>query len=346
MNILIDINHPAHVHLFKNLTLQLKSKGYNIILTASNKDMTYNLLNSLNINYIKFGKLGKSTIEKALRLLLMDLKMIIIGLTKKISIFIGMGSIRAAHASFMLGRTSILLEDTENSTEQINLYKHFTSFILTPQCFNYNINKKQIRYPGYHELAYLHPNRFTPDISVLKLLNVSKGEKYVIMRFVSWKATHDKGHKGFSDEMKINAVNEFSKYAKVFITSEKKLDGELEKYRINIPTEKIHDAIYFSSLLFGESATMASEAAVLGVPAIYLDFIGRGYTDEQEKKYGLVFNFKNSIDEQEKAIIKGIELLADPNTKEIWAEKRERMLKDKIDVTQFIVDFIENLKKN
>jgi len=32
----------------------------------------------------------------------------------------------------------------------------------------------------------------------------------------------------------------------------------------------------------GESATMASEAAVLGVPAVYAAETGRSYTDEQE----------------------------------------------------------------
>jgi predicted glycosyltransferase len=344
MNILVDINHPAHFHLFKFFILDMKEKGHNVFITGSDKDITYELLTKFNLNFFKYGKLGKTFLEKAWRLLIMDLKMIYFGKKNKIDLFFGMGSIRAAHSSFILSKKSFIFEDTENF-EQINLYKYFSSYIFTPNCFKKYINKKQIRYPGYHELAYLHPNRFTPDISVLNLLNVAEEEKYVIMRFVSWDATHDNGQKGFTDEMKLKAVKEFSKYAKVFITSEKQLNGELDKFRIKIPPEKIHDAINYCSLLFGESATMASEAAVLGVPAIYLDYIGRGYTDEQEKKYGLVFNFKNSIEEQEKAIIKGIELLSDPNTKSIWAEKRKKMLEEKIDVTEYIVNLIENFQK-
>ena len=55
------------------------------------------------------------------------------------------------------------------------------------------------------------------------------------------------------------------------------------------------DAIASASLLYGESATMASEAAVLGVPAIYLDNTGRCYTREEEEKYGLVFNFTEGV---------------------------------------------------
>ncbi len=112
---------------------------------------------------------------------------------------------------------------------------------------------------------------------------------------------------------------------------------ELEKYKIEIPPELIHHAIYYASLLFGESATMASEAAVLGTPTIYIDNTGRGYSEEQENKYGLVFNFTVSEIDQEKAINKGIELLKNMIFKEEFQQRRKKMLKDKIDVTAFMV---------
>ena len=94
-------------------------------------------------------------------------------------------------------------------------------------------------------------------------------------------------------------------------------------------------------LTIGESATMASESALLGTPAIYMDEIGRGYTDEEEK-YGLVFNFKDPARDQERAIAKGTELLADPGTKETMRKNRRIFLQNKIDPTAFMVWFIEN----
>ena len=45
-------------------------------------------------------------------------------------------------------------------------------------------------------------------------LGVTKDEKYVIIRFVAWNASHDLGHKGISIENKINAVKEFSSMLK------------------------------------------------------------------------------------------------------------------------------------
>ena len=82
------------------------------------------------------------------------------------------------------------------------------------------------------ELAYLHPNYFKPDKEILSILGVNEGEKYVIVRFVSWAAAHDFGHLGISFENKKKAVIEMSKFAKVFISSEKELPEDLKPYQI------------------------------------------------------------------------------------------------------------------
>jgi len=176
----------------------------------------------------------------------------------------------------------------------------------------------------------------------LQLLGVDEGEKYVIMRFVSWNASHDVGHSGLSLEIKHKAVKEFSKYAKVFISSEGELPVDLKQYQIKIPPERMHDALAFTSLLYGESATMASECACLGVPAIFHDNVGRGYADEEEKKYCLVFNYTESFEDQEKSIQKGIELLQVQNLKQEFQKNHQKMLSEKIDVTAFMVWLIEN----
>ncbi len=138
----------------------------------------------------------------------------------------------AAISAFLLGKPHISLEDTFNF-EQIRIYKPFTQVILTSDYEHPLKTDIVIRYSGYHELAYLHPFRFTPDKSVLQELGgVLENEKYIIIRFVSWDATHDFGQKGISRENKIKTVKEFSRYAKVFISSEKELPKELKKIPI------------------------------------------------------------------------------------------------------------------
>ena len=341
MRILIDIGHPAHVHYFKHFAWEMQKKGHTIFFTCREKEFEKYLLNYYGFEFKSFGKKYKSLTGKILGLIKFDIKEFFTGLKFKPDIFLSAGSIYAAHASWLLGKTHITLEDTFNF-EQIKLYLPFTDVVLTGDYEHPLKSRKVIQYAGYQELAYLHPKIFQPDKNILKELGVSENEKYVILRFVAWNASHDIGLKGISVENKIKAVKEFEMFLKVFISSEITLPKELEKYKIPISPHKMHEAIAYASLLFSESSTMASEAAVLGVPSIFIDKKGRYYTKEEQYKYNLVFNFSETLDEQLQAINQGIDLIKNNNVNEIWQLKRQKMLADKIDVTAFLVWFVEN----
>ena len=221
----------------------------------------------------------------------------------------------------MLRRKHFALADTESSGIYDSIFTKFVSCFLTAKSFKRNLRPDQIRFDGNIELFYLHPKRFQPSEHIKDVLGIGEDTPYMIMRFVSWDAYHDKGLTGFSDENKIKAVREFSKYARVFISAEKHLPKDLESYRIKIKPEHMHDVLAHASLFFGESATMASESAVLGTPAIFLNQNWFGSTDE-EADYGLLFKYKSYKVDQEMAIKKAAELLANPKTKKI-TEKRE-----------------------
>ncbi|MFW6012402.1 MAG: hypothetical protein ACOC92_01690, partial [bacterium] len=82
-----------------------------------------------------------------------------------------------------------------------------------------------------------------------------------------------------------------------------------------------------------------SEAAVLGTPAVFLSSTGRGYTDEQEGRYGLVHNFTPAREAE--ALARVEELSAQEDLAEDAARRRERLLAERIDVTGWLVDFFE-----
>jgi len=342
MKIMIDIGHPAHVHLFKHFAWEMQEKGHVIFFTCRDKEFESYLLEKYGFSYKSFGKKYASRLGKLLGLIEFDVKAYLTALKFKPDIFLSHGSIYAAHAAFLMGKPHISLEDTFNF-EQINLYKPFTKVILTGDYVHpLKSDKKVVSYSGYHELAYLHPNRFTPDRNVLKNLGLNENEKYVILRFVSWKASHDIGHKGIHLENKIRSVREFEQHARVFISSEAELSEDLKKYKIPIAPEKMHDAIAFASLVVGESFTLLAEAAVLGTPAVLIHNTKCYYLQEHQQKYGLTFNFTESDEDQTRAIEKSLELLKTQDLKQKWARKRAQLLFDKIDVTAFMVWFIEN----
>ena len=340
MKIIIDIGHPGHVHLFKNFAWQMQDNGHKVFFTCRQKEFEIELLEAANFDYKCFGRHYSTTYGKLFGLIKFNIQMLIIALKFKPDLFLSHGSMYAAQISWLLKKTHISLEDTFNF-EQIRLYKPFTQVILTSDYSHPNLGVKNINYRGYHELAYLHPKRFKASGKIREYLKLDLNERYVILRFVSWSASHDISHSGINNNNKRKAVEVFSKYARVFISSEVNLPEDLEKYKFPLLPDKMHDALACASLVFGESATMAAEAAILGIPAIYIDNTSRLYTQELEKKYGLIYNFSESEEDCMHAINKGVNILSEEKTEE-FLKRKEIMLNDKIDVTGFLVWFIEN----
>ncbi len=309
--------------------------------------MTVPLLNSYNFPHFILGKSGTNLSGLAFEFFSRCAKLTRIVLKEKPDIMTAISGTFIAPVGRLAHIPTITFYDTENATISNSISYPLSNHLVLPTCYKKPVKWKKVTYyNGYHELAYLHPDYFSPDPTVLKMLDVKENEKFIIIRFVSWESGHDIGHSGLSLTIKRKAVSMFSKYGKVFISSEKKLPEDLEKYQIHIPYEKIHDALYYASLFYGESATMASESAILGTHAIYLDNEGRGYTDELEEVYGMVINFSESIEDQEKSIRKGIEILKNEDINSIFKEKSKKIIKNKIDVTKFIVNFIDGYKES
>jgi uncharacterized protein len=348
VNLFIDIGHPAHVHYFKNFYREMIGRGHDVLVTARKKEISQELLKAFNIPFKDRGEGGGTFIGKLLYLPKGNALLLREARTFKPDLFLSFSSPYAAQVSSLFGKPHIAFDDTEHAMLGRMMYRPFTDVVLSPDSYKGKRYKKQVFFKGYLELCYLHPNRFKPGNDILRLLQIHEDDSYVVLRFVSWQATHDAGHTGISLENKRKAVKEFSKHAKVWISSEEELPADLKPYEIKVPPDKIHDVLYHGALFYGESATMTAESAVLGTPAIYLDNIGRGYTDDLEKNYGLVFNYTESPEDQVLSIQKGMELLQMPAEKrnEIFQKKREKMLSEKIDVTQFLIDFVEKFMDN
>lgn len=221
----------------------------------------------------------------------------------------------------------------------------FMGTILSPRvCNNYSLEPYSVKYESYHELAYLHPNHFVADRKVVeKYFPVDA--PYFIMRFSSLNAYHDSGIRGINTEIAQRLIDILKPYGRIYITSERELEPQFEPYRIPIKTLDMHHVMAFSTLYIGDSQTMAAEAGVLGVPFVrYNDFVGRiGYLNELEDEYHLGFGIKASDKGSAEKMYKVVEdLLATPNLKEEWQERRQRMLSEKIDYAQFLTWFIEN----
>ncbi len=334
MRIFLDFNHPAHVHLFKNFIMEFQKMGHKFLLSSRDKECSYSLLDAYGLDYIK--RRGYRGIKKVSGLFAINYFLHHIAKDFKPDILIGgVGNAYIAHTAVLLGKPSFIFDDTEYSKLQNLMTFPFAKNIITPSCFTINLGKKQIRHNSYHELAYLHPHRFRPDPGIIKKAGISC--PYALVRFVDWQASHDILGHGIKN--KTGLIRKLSERVNVLISSEKKLPMELEGYRIKLHASKLHDLIAGSSLYIGESATMASESAVLGIPSILVSNSTRGYIRDLSG-YGLVHRFKR----EKHALNKAFEILADNDSAVIYQEKRKKMLSDKICLTDWMLGFFSALK--
>ena len=341
MKILVGMSHPKHVYMFKNFIEEMAKRGHEVKILAIEKDITEYLLKRFNMPYTLIGKNPPSIYKKVLSVPKWEYLTLKIARKFRPDMFIGQALPHFAHVSAILRKPYIIFEDTESATAVQRVCFPFADAIVTPSCYKVDLGKKQVRFEGYYELAYLHPNYFKPNPAVLDELGLNNDDKFIIMRFVSWDAVHDVGQKGFDLELIKKAIKEFEKYGKVFITSESPLPKGFEEYWISgSAKENIHDLLYYATMYIGESPTMTTESAVLGTPALCVSSwaCSCGNFEDLSKRYGLIY----CSTDQNQVVEVALELLKLDNLKNKWHEKREKLLLNKIDVTKFMVELVEN----
>lgn len=349
MKFLFYLGHPAHFHLFKNIIKELKLKGHSVPVLIKTKDILENLLIDSGMDYLNILLEGRkdSKVGLATGLAKRSVKMFFYCLKNRPDLLIGT-SVEISYVGKLLGIPSMNVN--EDDAVVVPLYSQlgypFASIILTPQsCHNDKWENKAVKYAGFHELAYLHPNHFKPDKSIVKQY-VPAELPYFLIRFARLTAHHDYGIKGINAEIATKVISMLKPHGEVFITSERELDPQFEQYRLKTNPLDMHHVIYFATLYIGDSQTMAAEAGVLGTPFIRLnDFVGRiGYLKELEDKYKLGFGFKPV--ESSSMYSKIDELLSRSDIRNKFQERRRKMLSEKIDVAAFMIWFIENYPKS
>ena len=341
MRVLVEILHPAHVHFFRPAIAVWQARGDEVLVLSREKDVSNQLLDAYRIPYESLSKLGRSKLSLLSEMLVRDVRMFARALEFEPDVLVGIMGVTIVQVGKLIDRPSIVFYDTENAKITNAFVYPLATAVCTPECYQSTVRGHHVRYPGYHELAYLHPNRFTPNPEIVRRGGVNPDEPYFIVRFVSWQASHDVGEQGFDLRLKVRMVEALQQHGRVLISSEGPLPPELEGYRFSAPVEDMHHFIAHAKMLVGESATMASEAAVLGVPAFYIADTGRGYTDEEQERYGLVWNFRRS--EAEAALLALQGCLADPGLNEEMARARQALLRERIDVTAWMVDYVDEV---
>ena len=347
MKVMFSVDHPAWAHQFHAIIEKLRARGDEVLTLAIDKDGAPGLLDRYGIPYTLCAKgTGRNMVEKGWLFFRLCVNHTRHAARFKPDIVIGRASPMMAVAAWLTGKPHLLYEDTEVSRFSLNICKRLSTKILTPRTFLTNLGPRQERVDTYKELFYLHPDVFTPDKQVLRDAGFNPDEPYAVVRFVAWNASHDVGKHGLSDAEQLALVERLTAAGvKVWVSSEKKLSPALEPYRLRTPFHLAHHELAFARLVYSEGATMASEAVVLGVHALYVNVIKSGSTQEQSERYGLLFNFNDGDDRYERALSQALVLLGDPGLAALGQQKRARLLAEKVNVNDYFIAEADRLAK-
>ena len=138
--------------------------------------------------------------------------------------------------------------------------------------------------------------------------------------------------KGWNTDILIKLVAYLAKKGAVHISSESSLPKSLEQYAYKGPIHDIHHLLAHCRIYIGESATMASEAVTLGVPAICDEGIKRGYIDMLVRK-SLVWKADRANFDSLKSAVIEVESLGE----DIWQGRLKAFLREKENLADTVV---------
>lgn len=333
MNVLIDLQHPAHLHFFRNVAEKLVASGHRVHFTGRDKDILVELGRLYGIEIEVFGVARKGLPNLAREWI--HRQAVLTGVIRRFrpDVMLAIAGTFVSSLGRAFGIPTYVFYDTEHAVASNALAYPFATCTYVPQCYLGEIPFRHERYAGYHELAYLHPRYFSPDPTVLAEAGIGEDEPFSLVRFVGWGAAHDIAKRKLTLAEKRSAVERLQAVGRVVISGEGGLPAELQPFQLRLPVHRIHHLMHYARLIFGESGTMPSEASVMGVPSVYVNPLRLGYLEEQERDYGLVSCFRP--ERFDAAVERGVEILTQYD-RQRWRRLGAELVADKVDVTEML----------
>jgi len=321
-----DLNHPADFHFFKNLFSSLLEAGYILRIVARDKECLHDLLRSHNISFLSRGQGSHSLTGKYLYAIYVLILTVIRLILFRPRLSVSLSSPYLIVASGFVGIPSLCYDDTDINPRLIPLIRR-ASHIVSPASYPHYFHGGHFRLPVFKELAYLHPKYFPYE---------KRGEA-VFFRITRTDSVHHTSGSRIDLSYINRQIGMISRDYICFVSSETGIDESLTGSVKTAGRLKIHEDLQQCRAFWGNSATMAAEAAILGIPAVFVGAEKFSYVEELED-YGLLFHFHP--DEIEASFVRLNELLEESSDK--YSKARQRLLKEKIDITGFLIWFIEN----
>lgn len=343
MRVAVTIQHPSHVHFYRRVVDDLREAGHEVRVYARENEVTRRLLEAYDVPHAVLAGDTRSTLGRAAVTVAYELRVLRALRAFDPDVVTGVAGVAAAHVAPLVGARSVVFLDREGlaSTRLVTPFAHA---VCTPAWFDDDFGRGHRRYEGCQQLAYLHPDRFTPDARALSSLGVDPYEPYAVLRFVDGGPSGG-GSRGFSSAATGELISLLEDRGDVYVSTEGPLPEAFEPYRLPVPAHRIHDLLAHADVYVGDSRTMAAEAGLLATPAVRVDpFAGAtdGTTFRELAARGLVHSFAD----EDRALGRVRDLVADPDAGATWRARRDDFLAETVDVTDYVVSVLGEEARN
>lgn len=337
MRVLFDLVHPANSLVFHHAIKSLQDSGAEVFLASRRKDVLVPLLDEMGFAHTPITTAGQGQVGLARELVLRDWRLWRLTRTFRPDVMVGFGGVAISHVGKLTGIPSLSFYDTEHAGLQIRLTVPFITEWHVPTTWRGRIARGRTHYfEGGKQFAYLHPDYFQPSREVAEVAGYDPARENFMIRTVAWKANHDHGRSGIPVEQLRAIVGRLGERGKVHISAEGDLPPDLEQHRYRGKPLQFHHLLAHCRLYCGESVTIASEAVMLGVPALLQMDKEHCYITEQQDA-GLIWRFSPSDNPDERLK----EALAEDSAS--FHERARAFIAAKGDLNRYIVEQIRRV---
>lgn len=333
MKILIDLLHPADINFFKNAIDALNKRDVDSTIIMRPRGKMIEILKSElpNMQFTPVGKYYTSTSGKLLSIVTRNFNLLMFLRKKKIDLCTSYGFFVGIASRFCRIPSVIFTDDYEYKLPYY-LFKSCGDYLVIPTCIP-SSGKNILKYNGFKELAYLHPNYFKPDRKVLEQYGITPNN-YVFIREVSRVSLNYKKMQQTDLPEVIRSLNNSGLEVVLSLEDKTRADSLKDKCIIlEEPIEDIFSLMSFALFTISSGDSMARESCLVGTPTIYTG--GRDMIVNRELvEKGCLFK----VDENQ-ALNDAITNVIEEGTKKETMVTIERAVKHEwMDTTEVILD--------
>ncbi len=294
----IDLENSPHVLFFDPIIKELKTRGYDVVVTARDYAQVIGLADLFKLEYTKIGHhYGKNLLLKIAGLIIRSCQMIPFALREKPDLALSHGSRTQILAAGMIRIPSMHAFDYEHTASESLPFLRPTKIII-PEVLIEKITDRTIDeicpYPGIKEDVYVH--KHIPDPAFLQSLDLSENDIIAAIRPPATVAHYYTQKSGDLFQAVIEHLADQSGVKVIIVPrtgqQAKDIRNEWPQHfssgLLMIPEQVVNglDLIWFSDMVISAGGTMIREAAALGVPA-YSIFGGKlGAVDQYLSESG------------------------------------------------------------